>query len=338
MTPHAPPSRPRTLGRGGPAVSPIGLGLAALGRPGYINLGRDADLGGERSVAAMEERAHRVLDEAWRAGVRYFDAARSYGRAESFLGRWLAANGMSPRDAVVGSKWGYAYTAEWRIDAEVHEVKELSLPHFEKQRAETRRVLGDHLDLYQVHSLTLSSGALDDRPLMAALAALKEEGVRLGLSTSGADQAEVIGRAAELRVHGVRVFDAVQSTWNVLERSAGAALAEAHAAGLGVIVKEALANGRLAARGGAPGGTLVAHRLEAEATRLGVPVDALALAAALAQPWAAVVLSGAVTPDQLRSNLRALEVVLDDEAWATVDSLIEAPDAYWARRGALRWQ
>ena len=51
-----------------------------------------------------------------------------------------------------------------------------------------------------------------------------------------------------MRVGGVNPFQSVQATWNLLERSAGPALADAHAAGWGVIVKEALANGRLAER------------------------------------------------------------------------------------------
>ena len=63
----------------------IGLGLAALGRPGYINLGHDADLGVARTPEALEARCHQVLDAAYAGGVRYFDAARSYGRAEAFL-------------------------------------------------------------------------------------------------------------------------------------------------------------------------------------------------------------------------------------------------------------
>ena len=74
----------------------IGLGLAALGRPAYINLGRDEDLGGSARVAALERRAHAVLDAAWAAGVRYFDAARSYGRAEEFLASWLRRARLGP--------------------------------------------------------------------------------------------------------------------------------------------------------------------------------------------------------------------------------------------------
>ena len=46
----------RTLGRNGPFVSRIGLGMAALGRPGYINLGHGKELGDEVGEAAMENR------------------------------------------------------------------------------------------------------------------------------------------------------------------------------------------------------------------------------------------------------------------------------------------
>jgi len=69
----------RPLGATGLQVTPIGLGLAALGRPAYINLGREKDLGNDRSIAALEERSHGVLNAAYDAGVRYVDAARSYG-------------------------------------------------------------------------------------------------------------------------------------------------------------------------------------------------------------------------------------------------------------------
>ena len=327
----------RELGSTGLAVSALGLGLAALGRPGYINIGHGDDLGDERGVAAMEERAHAVLDEARRGGVRYFDAARSYGRAEAFLAGWLATRGIAPGDVVVGSKWGYTYTAQWQVEAETHEVKEHSLPAFRRQWRESRETLGDRLDLYQVHSVTLESPALSDDRLLAALAASKQDGVRVGLSTSGPGQADVILRALEAHVDGVRLFDSVQATWNLLERSAAPALAAARAAGVGVIVKEALANGRLTPRNDAADFEARSARLQEQADRLGTTVDALALAAAMAQPWADVVLSGATTVDQLRSNLRAPEVVWDDEAEARLAPLVEPPAAYWERRSGLPW-
>src|SRR5882724_3434012 len=104
--------------------SPIGLGLAALGRPGYINLGHAGDLERRYDVAAMRDHAHAVFDAAWAGGVRYFDAARSYGRAEEFLASWLAVRSIAPEALTIGSKWGYAYMAGWQATAEVHEVKE----------------------------------------------------------------------------------------------------------------------------------------------------------------------------------------------------------------------
>lgn len=333
-TDHTAEARP--LGSSGLVVSRIGLGLAALGRPGYINVGHGADLGEDLRVAALEARAHEVLDEAWRSGVRYLDAARSYGRAESFLASWLETRGISPTDVTVGSKWGYTYTAEWRVDAERHEVKDLSLDTFRRQRAETDERLGDQLDLYQAHSVTIRSGMLDDGRLLSELARSRQHGVRVGLSTSGPDQARTIRRAIGVRVDGVRLFDSVQATWNVLERSAGPALEEAHAAGVGVIVKEALANGRLVRRAGGDDADL-AVTLRPEAERLGTTVDALALAAVLARPWADVVLSGAATVEQARSNLRASQVAWDERADEAVDALVETPEAYWSRRGALRW-
>ena len=91
------------LGNTGIEVSKLGLGLAALGRPGYINLGHGEDLAHDYVVEAMEGRTHRMLDLAYEKGVRYFDAARSYGRAEQFLHSWLATR--KEADIVVGSKF-----------------------------------------------------------------------------------------------------------------------------------------------------------------------------------------------------------------------------------------
>src|SRR6201996_843495 len=312
-----------TLRAGGPAVSRIGLGLAALGRPAYITSGREEDLP-DRSVAGMRARTFSVLDAAYAAGVRYVDAARSYGLAEEFLAGWLAERGHA--DVIIGSKWGYRYTGGWRLDAPRQEVKEHSLAMFTTQLAQSRALLGDRLTLYQVHSLTLDSGLFTDTPLLAALSELRAAGVIIGLSTSGPQQAEAIRRALPLTVDGQPLFASVEVTWNLLEPSAGPAAAEAAAAGWAVLVKEAVANGRLTPAGGPPA------PLTALAAAHGVTEDAIALAAALAQPWASVVLSGAVTRAQLIENLAALAV-----GQLPPLNLAEAPDAYWAERAARPW-
>ena len=331
------PVKLRPLGHTDLHASPIGLGLAALGRPGYINLGHAADLEGRYDVSVMETRAHAVLDAAWQAGIRYFDAARSYGRAEAFLASWLQSRTIPRDEVVVGSKWGYTYTAGWTVEAEVHEVKEHSLPVLRRQWNESRTHLGAYLRLYQIHSATLESGVLDNRAVLSMLAQLKREGMAIGLSLSGPRQAEVLRRAIATEVDGTRLFDSVQATWNLLEPSAGPALQEAHASGMGVIVKEALANGRLTPRNTDPAFASTLALLNREAARLGATLDALALAAVLAQPWAGVVLSGAATIDHLRSNVDAWAVLWDDAAAHTLDAIAEPPAAYWKTRSALAW-
>src|SRR5918994_1969517 len=186
----------RTLGRTGLRVTAIGLGLAALGRPGYLNLGHGVDLGPDRSVEALERRAHEVLDTAYDAGVRYFDAARSYGRAEEFLGAWL--RDRAPDDVAVGSKWGYVYTADWEVDADPPEVKHHDADTLRRQLEETRSHLGDRLGLYQIHSATPDSGVLSNDEVLAELGALRRDGVRIGVTASGPSQPETIDRAREL--------------------------------------------------------------------------------------------------------------------------------------------
>jgi aryl-alcohol dehydrogenase-like predicted oxidoreductase len=279
------------------ATGRLGLGLAALGRPAYITSGRDGDIGADRSVDALRARTHGMLDAAVARGVRYLDAARSYGLAEHFLGQWLAKR-PAATGLVVASKWGYTYVGDWRMDATVHEVKDHGLEAFERQRRETTALLGDRLSMYSVHSVTPQSPVLDDRELLTELVTWAAQvGVRIGLTTSGPQQAEVVERALRTSVGGRPVFSAVQATWNVLEPSAGPALQRAHEAGWLVVVKEGVANGRLA-------GVEAPSALRAAADSLRVTPDALALAMALAQPWSPTVLSGAVTLSQLDSQSR----------------------------------
>ncbi|RRO18068.1 aldo/keto reductase [Saccharopolyspora rhizosphaerae] len=314
-----------------PAQNPVqrlGLGLAALGRPAYINVGRVEALPQQRTAQAMKERTRAVLDAAYAHGIRWVDTARSYGSAEQFLADWLGERGHE--DVSVSSKWGYAYVAQWRIETEVHEVKEHSVERLRSQWAETRTLLGDRIDLYQVHSLTNSSPLFDDLELQHELARIRDAGVRLGFSTSGAGQAESIERAWELEIGGRQLFSAVQSTWNTTEPSVGRVLNEVHTGGWRVLLKETLANGRLALD--------PPEEFAAIARRHGVAPDALALAHALDQPWADVVLLGPASVEQLESNLAALRVELTDQDRATLQSLARDPATYWGERAELPWR
>ncbi|MFI6493764.1 aldo/keto reductase [Streptomyces sp. NPDC050564] len=310
----------------------IGLGLAAAGRPGYITLGRHADLPAVRSAEALKERAFALMDAAYAHGVRYFDAARSYGLAETYLAQWLQAR-PDVTNLVVGSKWGYTYTADWQIQADVHEVKDHSTDAYDRQVAETRALLGGRLHLYQIHSVTPDSPALTDTALHERLARLREEGVTVGLSTSRPSQADTIRAALSVTVSGRPLFGSVQTTYNLLEPAARGALAEAHDAGCVMIIKEALANGRLAEPHLAPDMSALREIAQQE----GASCDAVALAAVAAQPWADVVLSGAATVDQLTSNLAAARVHLSPTQLQRLTEPAQHSDAYWTHRSQLAW-
>jgi aryl-alcohol dehydrogenase-like predicted oxidoreductase len=146
------------------------------------------------------------------------------------------------------------------------------------------------------------------------------------VTVSGPHQAEVIDAAIELNQ-----FDAIQATWNLLEPSSGDALARAHAAGLTVIIKEALANGRLTSGGDQPA-------LLDAATQRGFAADTLALSAALAQPWADIVLSGAVTPNTLHTNMGANPRHWDlGLARELAPRLARPPALYWDERAKRPW-
>ena len=236
-------------------VTRIGLGLAALGRPGYINLGHKSDLTGRTEVKALEAHAHEVLTAAYDAGIR------------SRLGR--------------------------------------------------------HVDIYQIHSATTDSGVLENDEVLDRLGKIRSEGVTIGLSTSGPNQADTIRQAMTIERDGVPLFSTVQSTWNLLEPSAGPALAEAHDAGMGVIIKESVANGRLTER----------DRTTTAPLREAFPstnADTVAVAAILAQPWVDAVLSGAATVEQLDSNL-------DPDSLRDMPPMAEDPAEYWRTRSELKW-
>ena len=330
----------KQLGNSHLAVTPMGLGLAALGRPGYINLGHRDDLNFNYDVIAMEAKAHSVLDSAWDAGIRYFDTARSYGKAEEFLHSWLAQRSIKNKEVTIGSKWGYTYTADWQVDlpaGQKHEVKDHSLAVLQRQLLESRALLGDHLDLYQIHSTTLDSGVLNNEAVLQELARLREAGLSIGFSVSGTQQADTIRRALEIELDGALLFSAVQATWNLLEQSAAGALKEAHDIGMGVIVKEGLANGRLTSRNDSPEFQQKMALLQAQAETQNSTVDSIALAAVINQPFVDVALSGAACVDHLKSNLEALKINWNVSLAEMLDVLVEPAERYWHIRSQLAW-
>lgn len=330
----------------------LGLGLAALGRPGYINLERSTIFDSEgydgqdsqrRSVERMQNQANIVMatmmEEAKKNDMLpWFDCARSYGLSEKFVGDFLRSNGVKADEVFCSSKWGYTYVADWNInlgESEPHEVKDHSVENFLKQVEETKENIGEYLDLYQVHSATFESGILSDKRVHEALSSYKKEnGWSIGLSVSGPSQDDILREAMKITTSdGTKLFDSVQCTFNILEQRPGEALLEAHNAGMDIIIKEGMANGR----------TLKNDTLQEFTKSSGHSADQLALACILAQPFQPRVLSGAVTNDQLKSNAVALELSkkMQDEEKDLLDGIMKGckmeSEQYWKDRSALQW-
>ena len=288
--------------RGSPRARPGG------GRPAaYLTAGRDRDLGRQRSVADLRRRTEDVLDAAVGRrgplrrrgplvrpgrGVPRRLARRAPGRPTSRS----APSGATATSATGGSTptCTRSRTTRWRRSS--------------TQRDETlgaARRTG-------WRSTTCTAppwrpACWRTRALHRAMAELRDRGVRVGVSTSGPQQAEV--GAARARGHRRRRAavhlraDAPGTCWRPRSRPA---LAEAAAAGARCSSRRRwrTAGWRRAAR--------TAVRRRAGCTRWppswGSPADVLAVAVGSHQPWADLVLSGAVTPEQLRSNAAAAEL------------------------------
>ncbi len=316
-------------------ISKIGLGMAAIGRPGYINLGHHDDLP-NKSKDAMEKQAHALLDRAWDLGIRYFDMARSYGLAEKFMSSWLDKKQPSKNDLIIASKWGYVYTADWKIEAENHEIKYHTIDNYLDQIKLTRELLGDYLTTYQIHSATLESGVLDNKEVLQAMAKLKSNGIKVGLSLSGPKQPETLQKAMAVKVDGVALFDVVQVTYNILEQSVAPYL-ETLGNNVHVVIKEAMANGRLASLDHAWMDQEKANTLRDLCQQLELSPDQLAMAFITHQPFVNTCLSGAARLDHLESNVQSAFINLPDDVLSAVKNLAESPEKYWQSRGSLQW-
>ena len=309
----------------------LGLGLAALGRPGYITLGHHQNIGDDKSKDNMRNQCHKVLDFAYNKGIRYFDVARVYGESEEFLSSWIRKQNQFA--GFVGSKWGYEYLAEWNVETEHHERKDHSHPFLKKQWVETRMNLGKSIDLYQIHSVTPESSVLTDKDVIQELHTIKKGGVDIGISTSGPQQKETIADLLEIN-KSEKLFTFIQCTINIFEQSCIEVLKMASDQGINVIAKEIFANGRL---------TNLNNNLHQdnfiqitkEASNLNITIEDLALVWVYQLPFVKIVLTGASTIDQLDKNLNSINML--DMDIPSLDNLQLSQIDYWSIRKSLSW-
>lgn len=312
----------------------IGLGMAALGRPEYININPTDQR--DKSEEAFYRETLRVLDEAYRLGVRYFDTAASYGKGETFLLKWHQKR-QHP-DVIFGSKWGYTYTANWELGYDgKHEVKEHSLEKLEEQWSYSQK-LCPALGVYHIHSATLASGVLENSKVLEKLAAIKRTtGVQIGLSSSGPAQQEVLEKAMDIAIDDTPLFDTFQVTFNVLEQATCALLKYAQKNGVKVLIKEAMANGRIFPNDHYPHYKPTYSYLSSLADKYQVGIDAIALRFCMDKIGPAYVLSGASSIPQLTANLKASTFKLTTTELDKLSALSVDSTGYWDERSLLKW-
>jgi aryl-alcohol dehydrogenase-like predicted oxidoreductase len=307
--------RYRTLGRTGCVVSTLGLGT--------MTFGKETDEAG----------AFAQLDLFAEQGGTLINSADVYGgtASESIIGRWLADRPADVTDAmVVSTKGRFPATA-------VFDAQGTSRRHLRRAlEASLRRLGRDHIDLYMVHAWDPIT------PLEETLRFL-DDAVRGGLiaypgvsNFLGWQIQKAAGLAREL---GTAPIVALEPSYSLLVREIEFEIVPACLdAGVGMLPWSPLGGGWLSGkytRDQAPSGatrlgedpnrgienyagragdehtwrTLGAVQDVAEA--LGASMAQVALAWVEAQPAVSSVLMGCRTIEQLRDNLGAADLLLD---------------------------
>ncbi len=312
----------------------IGLGLAAIGRPEYINVRQVVD--GDKSEGYYRENAFEMFDVAYAQGIRHFDTAPSYGKGEEFLQQWYKENPY--KDLIFSTKWGYTYVADWNLGySGAHEIKEHSLTKLLEQWSVSKFLL-PALKVYQIHSATFESGVLDHHEVLDKLYEIKNRtGLKMGISASGERQSEIVEYAAQIKIENEPLFESFQVTYNLLETNAHSVLQSLIKEGKLIIVKEALANGRIFNNDAYRHYESLYTELKSLSEKYQVSVDAIALRFIMDHLQPGVVLSGAANTKQLSENMKALNFKLDNKELISLKQHTVNSDVYWNERKNLKW-
>lgn len=311
----------------------LGLGTAALGRPQYINVRQEEC--DNSDLSEFRKQSFSVLENAYNSGIRYFDTAPGYGLAEELVLEWLQTK--NDKTIEIGTKWGYTYTANFDANATVHEVKEHSLSKLDEQWNFSKQLL-PYLKVYQIHSATLETGVLENKQVLEQLAFLKKEhNLKIGLTTTGTNQVEVLKKALEVVVKGNQVFDLFQVTYNFLDQSLKEISDELQSQNKSIVIKEALANGRVFRNKNYLHYDKMYATLESLAKKHNVGVDAISLKYCEQTIINSIVLSGASNSEQLEENLKMNTFSLSNDEIDLLSSYKVSTDSYWKERKELQW-
>jgi len=311
----------RQLGKWGMRVSCLGLG-------NYLTMGFSID----------EARSRELVRVAHEGGINYFDTANAYalGEAERVLGRCVAG---IPRSELV------ILTKVWAPMGPGANDRGLSAKHIREQcEASLRRLGMEYVDIYLCHRPD------PDTPLEETVRAMEDLARAGKILYWGVSEwpAEMMVEANALaRQLGARPMAVSQPRYNLLYRQPESALFPTTAReGIGNVVFSPLAHGILSAKyqpgEPPPPGTRAADdrqnttmrqmywndenlrkacQLKTLADELGTTPAGLAIAWCLRNSNVASVILGATSPEQVRQNLLAAELVLDDGVMGRLEAL-----------------
>lgn len=314
-------------------VHKIGLGTAAIGRPQYINIRNENPEAFE--LNAFKEKGVQILETAYQNGIRYFDTAPGYGLAEELVLEWV--KNKADKSIEVATKWGYEYTANFDVNANKHEVKDHSLHQLKKQWEISKSLL-PYLSTLQIHSATFETGVLGNMEVLQKLAQIKSEfGIRIGVTTTGENQVDVLKKALEVTIDDTPLFEVFQVTYNILDQSLLEISDLLIEKGKRIVIKEALANGRILPNPNYPVHNNLFTVLKKMSAKYKVGIDAIALQFCVQTVYPFKVLSGASAPIQVLDNLKATTFQLTGSDIHTLLSFGVSGAQYWGERKQLPW-
>jgi len=238
---------------------------------------------------------HRALD----LGVTFFDTADLYdhGVNEELVG--AALRGVR-RDVVIATKVGNRWRADgsgWDWDPSARHV-------LQSVHDSLRRLGTDFIDLYQHHG-----GTIDDPfdETVDAFERLVREGLIRAWGISSIRPNVVRRYAARVAEGGAPHLTSEMVQYSLLDRRPEEEiLGKAHQAGLGVLVRGAVAGGLLA--GKAAVGYLGLTEAEVRGAAGALPTASAAIRFVLGHPAVTTVVAGASTVEQVETNAAAADL------------------------------
>jgi aryl-alcohol dehydrogenase-like predicted oxidoreductase len=204
----------RTLGRTGLEVTTLGYGAMEL---------RGAPNGPEIS----DNEAQQVLNAVLDAGINYIDTSPDYGRSEDLIGRFIAHRRT---EYYLASKCGCVPDSGMGA-AHLHTAENIRAG----VEASLRRMQTDYLDVVQFHR-SLTRAELEEHGALDTLFALQSEGKLRFTGMSG-----TLPNLVEQVEMGV--FDVFQIPYSAIQREHEAVIAQASAAGAGIVIRGGAARG-----------------------------------------------------------------------------------------------